>query len=490
MENSARSRRKGAGVNKSLSADYDWPERFGRGIGEMENPRKNESHITIEKEKTSEKSKLSKSAVSLKSHTSARILQKNLNYETEKKRQEIEMEKAKLKRQEIEMEKAKLENQLRLLQLEHDLQEEEIRSVEEERQSQKLGLEDVQSSLSRVQEWVNNSEENGSIRNRSNSQPSITKAQVQGLQGKPRENGDPPGQCNDIQLLCQTINNLLKRSSNDSSNNFHDKFLARQIIDKDFPIFCGNPEEWPLFYEQYERVCKMCSFSQEEIMIKLRKCLREEAKSAVAGMLLASENVQMRKLKAVGIAKTESTVLQTALSELDRRGHRQKAGVERYQRITLYQVDWGYFYKIRKFTMSGSSNIRIRKESWEAYHHLKNLPITDFENERPMLLIGQDNINLVIPRQIRSDYTNERFSPIATKCKLGWSLHGPNNQSGIDMIDSIHVCSKKDELLHDLVKQSFSLDSFGISPPKHVFTMEEKKAIDKEQHKGLEIILK
>ncbi|KAG5863002.1 hypothetical protein JTB14_020058 [Gonioctena quinquepunctata] len=130
----------GAGVNKSLSADYDWPEGFGRGIGEMENPRKNESHITIEKEKTSEKSKLSKSAVSLKSHTSARVLQKKLNYETEKKRQEIEME------------KAKLENQLRLLHLEHDLQEEEIRSVEKERKSQKLGLENVQSSISRVQE--------------------------------------------------------------------------------------------------------------------------------------------------------------------------------------------------------------------------------------------------------------------------------------------------------------------------------------------------
>ncbi|KAG5885919.1 hypothetical protein JTB14_032935 [Gonioctena quinquepunctata] len=234
----------GAGVNKSLSADYDWPEGFGRGIGKMENPRRNESHITIEKEKTSEKSKLSKSAVSLKSHTSARVLQKKLNYETEKKRQEIEME------------KAKLENQLGLLQLEHDLQEEEIRSVEEERKSRKLGLEDVQSSISRVQEWVNNSEENGSIRNRSNSQPSITKAQVQGLQGKPRENEDPPGepshdfiqpggnrsneinisqvnvgntQSNDIQLLCQTINNLLKRSSNDSSNNFHDTFWYARL---------------------------------------------------------------------------------------------------------------------------------------------------------------------------------------------------------------------------------------------------------------------
>ncbi|KAG5889432.1 hypothetical protein JTB14_032765 [Gonioctena quinquepunctata] len=80
-----------------------------------------------------------------------------------------------------------------------------------------------------------------------------------------------------------------------------------------------------------------------------------------------------------------------------------------------------------KFTMSGSSNIRSKRFEtiyFEKYLYsrkssiaisqkrklgsisLKNLLITDFENERPMLLIGQDNINLIIPRQIRSDYTN------------------------------------------------------------------------------------
>ncbi|KAG5863335.1 hypothetical protein JTB14_017568 [Gonioctena quinquepunctata] len=83
--------------------------------------RKDSEEDEEEKQKTSEKSKLSKSAVSLKSHTSARVLQEKLNYENEEKRQEIEME------------RAKLGNQLRLLQLEHDFQEEGIRSVEEER---------------------------------------------------------------------------------------------------------------------------------------------------------------------------------------------------------------------------------------------------------------------------------------------------------------------------------------------------------------------
>ncbi|KAG5863705.1 hypothetical protein JTB14_007369 [Gonioctena quinquepunctata] len=80
------------------------------------------------------------------------------------------------------MEKAKLENQLGHLQLERDLQEEEIRTEEEDRRSQKLGSEDVQSSMSRVQEWLNNSGANISIRNRSNIQPSTTKTQVRGLQ--------------------------------------------------------------------------------------------------------------------------------------------------------------------------------------------------------------------------------------------------------------------------------------------------------------------
>ncbi|KAG5872127.1 hypothetical protein JTB14_013447 [Gonioctena quinquepunctata] len=170
----------GTGVNKSLSADYDWPEKFGRGIGEMENPWKNESHIIIEKEKTSEKSKLSKSA--------------------ECRRRETET-KTGIRR----------------------------------RRTEAFGIGQI---FYRV----------------------LPRHRYKG---------------------CKV--NLEKM-----------KILqARQIIDKDFPIFCGNPEKWPLFYEQYERVCKMCSFSQEEIMIKLRKCLRGEAKSAVAGMLLASENVPM-----------------------------------------------------------------------------------------------------------------------------------------------------------------------------------------------------
>lgn len=37
----------------------------------------------------------------------------------------------------------------------------------------------------------------------------------------------------------------------------------------------------------------MYAFSQEEIIAKLRKCLRRESKSVVRGTMLASENVPL-----------------------------------------------------------------------------------------------------------------------------------------------------------------------------------------------------
>ncbi|KAG5894756.1 hypothetical protein JTB14_032646 [Gonioctena quinquepunctata] len=51
--------------------------------------------------------------------------------------------------------------------------------------------------------------------------------------------------------------------------------------------------EWPLFYKQFENICALCDFSNEEIMLKLQKSLKGEAKSAVAGMMLRADNVDL-----------------------------------------------------------------------------------------------------------------------------------------------------------------------------------------------------
>ncbi|KAG5869337.1 hypothetical protein JTB14_021443 [Gonioctena quinquepunctata] len=72
-----------------------------------------------------------------------------------------------------------------------------------------------------------------------------------------------------------------------------EKILARQTLDKDFPIFDGNPEDWSLFHQQFQRISTMCQYSEDEIMVKLRKSLRGEAKSSVSAMMMTSKNLEL-----------------------------------------------------------------------------------------------------------------------------------------------------------------------------------------------------
>jgi hypothetical protein len=71
------------------------------------------------------------------------------------------------------------------------------------------------------------------------------------------------------------------------------KFAARQIVEKDFPLFDGNPEEWPVFVAQFRRISSLCEYTVEEMMIKLQKCLRGEAKNAVVWMMMSPDNVDL-----------------------------------------------------------------------------------------------------------------------------------------------------------------------------------------------------
>ncbi|XP_055615004.1 uncharacterized protein LOC129761310 [Toxorhynchites rutilus septentrionalis] len=69
------------------------------------------------------------------------------------------------------------------------------------------------------------------------------------------------------------------------------QLAARQAISKDLPEFAGNPEEWPLFFSMYASSTQMCDFSNEENMLRLRKCLKGKALEAVRCRLLHPSNV-------------------------------------------------------------------------------------------------------------------------------------------------------------------------------------------------------
>lgn len=84
------------------------------------------------------------------------------------------------------------------------------------------------------------------------------------------------------------------------------------------------------------------------------------------------------------------------------------------------------------------SEQNIDKNHWKSSSHLKNLPIATINNERPLILINQESITLIAASKVGTGPGN---SPIATKCKLSRSLHGPIlGENVIIRAHTLHVC--------------------------------------------------
>ncbi|KAG5885489.1 hypothetical protein JTB14_017212 [Gonioctena quinquepunctata] len=118
----------------------------------------------------------------------------------------------------------------------------------------------------------------------------------------------------------------------------------------------------------------------------------------------------------------------------------------------------------------------IRRSDWERYSHLEGIPFHEI-SERPMILLGQDNIHLTVARKVIQSTKNE---PIATKTNLGWILHGGNWIEQEKQAYFFHICSSEisDISLHEMVKQSFTTDAFGVVPKKTNINKAEALAID------------
>ena len=65
-----------------------------------------------------------------------------------------------------------------------------------------------------------------------------------------------------------------------------EKYLARQAITKDLPIFGGEVREWPLFFSTYRKSTEACGYSANENINRLQKCLKGPALEAVRALLM------------------------------------------------------------------------------------------------------------------------------------------------------------------------------------------------------------
>ncbi|XP_065073988.1 uncharacterized protein LOC135698054 [Ochlerotatus camptorhynchus] len=114
------------------------------------------------------------------------------------------------------------------------------------------------------------------------------------------------------------------------------------------------------------------------------------------------------------------------------------------------------------------------------FPYLKGLNIDGYDEARPQLLIGLENLYLSTPLKIRE---GARGQPIATKTRLGWCVYGGASTKPDDFRGVFHVSRMtEDRQLHDLVKQYFLTDSLGVTP----LTTELESAEDKRARQILE----
>lgn len=140
--------------------------------------------------------------------------------------------------------------------------------------------------------------------------------------------------------------------------------------------------------------------------------------------------------------------------------------VEKSKRINLQisGIDVSHRYNISNVRTVRNLGLPTQSLSYselvQDFSHLAGLPITDYIDATPRILIGVDNAHLAVRLKTREGKFGD---PIATKTRLGWSVHGFTQ--GKTAAYNLHICECADSLenLHDLVKYYFSVEALGIS---------------------------
>ncbi|KAG5889835.1 hypothetical protein JTB14_023160 [Gonioctena quinquepunctata] len=174
------------------------------------------------------------------------------------------------------LKKQELENQIRILDLQKGLAEAEIEEGElcsvQSKSSRKLYTESLGESSRNevVQEWVNKYKVHSDHHPREKLEKQVN-VKVVPIDKTLHEN--------DLSKLCNVIADAVKSVS------------GRNQFDRDLSIFDGKPEDWPLFISQFHRKTRMYQYSEDEVMLKLQKCLKGEALEAVRSLLLHPKNI-------------------------------------------------------------------------------------------------------------------------------------------------------------------------------------------------------
>lgn len=109
------------------------------------------------------------------------------------------------------------------------------------------------------------------------------------------------------------------------------------------------------------------------------------------------------------------------------------------------------------------------------YPYLKKIPISSFKKEKPLLVIGEDNVKLTVPGEVIEGRGNRQ--PIACRTQLGWVVSGSD---GCRNQKPVVACVT--ERLISLVESMSSTENFGVmAPTAQSGARADKKALDSMQ---------
>ncbi|KAG5883463.1 hypothetical protein JTB14_030885 [Gonioctena quinquepunctata] len=261
-------------ATQSTEKNNDSPKKESRGSRFNAETGKSENRDVAAPGSTRCSSKVSDSArQSMKKSERSKVSSKRV--EIERRRLALETEVA---RAELMLKKQELENQIRILDLQKGLAEAEIEEGElcsvQSKSSRKLYTESLGESSRNevVQEWVNKCEVHSDHHPREKLEKQVNEKVVP---------IDKTLHENDLSKLCNVIADAVKSVS------------GRNQFDRDLSIFDGKPEDWPLFISQFHRKTRMYQYSEDEVMLKLQKCLKGEALEAVRSLLLTQKIFHM-----------------------------------------------------------------------------------------------------------------------------------------------------------------------------------------------------
>ncbi|XP_065095608.1 uncharacterized protein LOC135717445 [Ochlerotatus camptorhynchus] len=150
------------------------------------------------------------------------------------------------------------------------------------------------------------------------------------------------------------------------------------------------------------------------------------------------------------------------------------------RRITIEIAGNGQSKRHKLVNARTVNNLSLPVQSFQAeeavkvYPHLKGIPVSSYQNAKPKILIGIDNLHLALPLKIRE---GDGSAPVAAKTRLGWCVYGPRGSSNRESY-SFHVgeCAC-DEKLHETVKDFFDIENTGTGLVETPLTKDDQRAV-------------